>query len=98
DYVGLASPTAGCYFLRADDRCEIEVRHGKALKPGVCSLFPFNDLKRIGGVVVVSPHFLCPLRLRIPARVGEAQGTHAMVTAAALESGLIEADRDGTGI
>jgi hypothetical protein len=51
-------------------------------------LFPFNSFSLIGRTVVVSPHFLCPLRLRIPARPGEVEGTHARLEPLVRESAL----------
>jgi putative zinc- or iron-chelating protein len=86
DTVSFANSKGGCQFLDADNRCRIEKEHGKPLKPTVCSLFPFNSFSRIGKTVAVSPHFLCPLRLSLPPRPGEVEGTHAN-----LEAGL----RDG---
>lgn len=80
----------GCPFLRSDNRCGVEVDHGKSLKPGVCALFPFNAFTRIGNTVAVSPHYLCPLRLQVPARPAEVAGTHAMIEPAVRESGLLE--------
>lgn len=83
-------PGGGCPFLRSDNLCGIEVDHGKAIKPGVCTLFPFNVFTRIGNTVAVSPHYLCPLRLQVPARPNEVAGTHAMIEPAVRESGLLE--------
>ena len=40
-----------------------------------CTVFPFNSFSRIQKTVVVSPHFLCPLRLQVPARPGEVDGS-----------------------
>jgi hypothetical protein len=89
DIVTFATPSGRCHFLDGDNLCRIEKDHGKALKPGVCSLFPFNVFTRIGKVVAVSPHFMCPLRLQLPARPGEVEGTHAKLAAAVFESGLL---------
>lgn len=91
DVVYFANPTNGCYFLDADRLCRVEKEHGRALKPGVCGLFPFNWLLRVGDVIVIRPHFMCPLRAVIPARPGEVEGTHARVAALAAESGLLGA-------
>lgn len=90
DVVRLHTPPAGCLFLDPDDRCRIEKEQGRALKPGVCTLFPFNRFTRIGRVVAVSPHLLCPLRLRVPAQPGEVAGTHALLEAAVQDSGLLD--------
>jgi hypothetical protein len=88
--VTCATPTGQCFFLRSDNLCQIEIQHGKARKPGVCLLFPFNDFYKIGNTVVVAPHFMCPLRLRLPARPGEVEGTHARLEAAIKETAVLE--------
>jgi hypothetical protein len=90
DVLRFHTPDTGCVFLEADNRCGIETRHGRALKPGVCALFPFNRLTRIGRVVAVSPHLLCPLRLHVPACPGAVAGTHAALVDAVRESGLLD--------
>ena len=85
------NPAGACSFLGDDNRCQIEQRHGFDLKPGVCGLFPFNNFARIApDVVVLSPHFLCPLQVISPARPGWAAGTHDAVRTAALVSGLLD--------
>jgi hypothetical protein len=81
DTVTFANAKGACQFLDADNRCRIEKEHGKSLKPTVCSLFPFNSFGRIGKTLTVSPHFLCPLRLSLPASPGEVEGTHATLAA-----------------
>src|SRR5688500_13052982 len=90
DIVRFHTAPTGCFFLDADHRCRIEKEHGRALKPGVCGLFPFNRFTRIGQVVAVSPHFLCPLRLHVPARPGQVAGTPALVVGAVRDSGLLD--------
>lgn len=60
--LAFGTPAGRCFFLDEDNLCRIEKDHGKDLKPGVCSLFPFNAFRRIGKVVAVSPHFMCPIR------------------------------------
>ena len=90
EILDFVTPTGRCYFLGSDNFCRIEKDHGKALKPGVCSLFPFNSLSRIGNTVVVSPHFMCPLRLKLPAQPGKVTGTHSEVEKAVKASGLLE--------
>jgi hypothetical protein len=87
-----ATPTGQCFFLRSDNLCQIEVTHGKARKPGVCLLFPFNDFYRIGNTVVVSPHFMCPLRLELPAAPGKVEGTHARIKEAINDTMVLEPD------
>ena len=89
--VSFQNAAGGCSFLATDNRCQIEERHGFGLKPGVCGLFPFNNFSRIApDVVVLSPHFLCPLQVVSPARPGWAAGTHEAVRAAAVASGLVD--------
>ena len=87
--LSFATPTGGCYFLDGDDLCRIEKEHGRALKPGLCLVFPFNSFSLIGKTLVVSPHFMCPLRLRVPARPGEVKGTHADLEALLRETGIM---------
>src|SRR5436190_18591512 len=86
--VTCSTPAGRCFFLRNDNLCQIEVENGKKFKPGVCLLFPFNDFYRIGKTVVVAPHFLCPLRLKLPAEPGRVEGTHAKVDAMVRETEL----------
>lgn len=93
DIISFATPTGGCHFLDGDNLCRIEKEHGKQLKPGVCTLFPFNVFTRIGKTIAVSPHFMCPLRLRVPARPGEVEGTHSAVETAVRESALLDGDQ-----
>lgn len=87
--VYFANPPNGCYFLDPDRLCRIEKEHGRALKPGVCGLFPFNYLLRVGETVVIRPHFLCPLTAVVPPRPGAVEGTHARLAGQARESGLL---------
>ena len=87
DTVTFANAKGACQFLDADNRCRIEKEHGKSLKPTVCRLFPFNSFNKIGKTLTVSPHFLCPLRLSLPASLGEVEGTHAT-----LEAGLRDSE------
>ena len=88
--VSCATPNGRCFFLRSDNLCQIEVQHGKAKKPGVCLLFPFNDFYKIGETVAVAPHFMCPLRLSLPAMPGKVEGTHANIEAALKETVVLE--------
>jgi hypothetical protein len=90
ELVSFATPAGRCHFLDGDDRCRIEKQLGKSLKPGVCSLFPFNSFTRIGRTVAIRPHFMCPLRLQVPARPGHVEGTHALLEPATRESALLE--------
>lgn len=79
DVLSFATPSGRCYFLEQDNRCGIEVRHGKEVKPACCSLFPFNNYFRIGKTFVVSLNTLCPLRLQVPAQPGQVEGTHERI-------------------
>ena len=90
DILTFATPAGRCHFLDGGNLCRIEKEHGKALKPGVCTLFPFNVFTRIGKAVAVSPHFMCPLRLQVPARPGQVEGTHAVLETAVRESALLD--------
>jgi hypothetical protein len=92
DVVTVATPAGRCFFLRNDNLCQIEVEHGRARKPGICLLFPFNDFSRIGNTLVVAPHFLCPLRLNLPAAPGQVEGTHANIQRAIKETAMGEPD------
>jgi hypothetical protein len=98
DIVELSTPATGCHFLEPDNHCGIERHHGKDAKPGICTLFPFNLLRRIGRTIVVGPHFLCPLRVVVPARPGEVEGTHAAIAGAVEYSGLLGLDGRGSHI
>lgn len=91
DCLNFTTSTAGCAFLEPDNRCGVEVKHGKALKPGSCTVFPFNGFFRLGDVLFVSPMFLCPLRLVVPARPGEVQGTHRTILQSIEESRILDA-------
>jgi hypothetical protein len=92
DVVTVATPAGRCFFLRNDNLCQIELDHGRARKPGICLLFPFNDFSRIGNTLVVAPHFMCPLRLNLPASPGKVEGTHANVAKAIQETAMGESD------
>lgn len=88
--VTCATPAGRCFFLRNDNLCQIELDHGRPKKPGVCLMFPFNDFSRIGNTVVVSPHFMCPLRLSLPAAPGRVEGTHANIERALRETAMLD--------
>jgi hypothetical protein len=90
DVIQLATFRGTCQFLDADRHCRIERQHGKALKPGICTLFPFNAFSRIGASLVVRPHFICPLRMRVPAAPGAVAGTHEDIRSAIADSLLID--------
>src|SRR5262245_34548336 len=88
--VTCSTPSGKCFFLRQDGLCQIEVEHGRSRKPGVCLIFPFNDFYRIGTTVAVAPHFLCPLRLKLPSRPGEVEGTHARIEETIRDTDFLE--------
>jgi hypothetical protein len=90
DYIEFATPANGCILLDQDNRCRIEKESGKERKPSVCRLFPFNSFSRIGDVVAVRPHFLCPLRLQFPSRPGEVEGTHQTIAQTVTKSGILD--------
>jgi hypothetical protein len=90
DVVTVATPAGRCFFLRNDNLCQIELDHGRDRKPGICLLFPINDFSRIGNTLVVAPHFMCPLRLSLPAAPGKVEGTHASVARAIKETAMGE--------
>jgi hypothetical protein len=90
EVITLHNPVLGCYFLQEDNRCGIEVKHGTQLKPGLCRLFPFNNFSRLGGdIVVLAPHFLCPVRVVLP-RSDNVEGRHHKLIHAAKESFLLD--------
>lgn len=84
-----STPAGRCFFLEADRKCRIEKEKGAQAKPGVCLAFPFNRFMRLGKVVLVSPHFLCPLRLAFPPEPGRVAGTHAALEIELRETGLV---------
>lgn len=90
DVLTFATPSGKCYFLDENSRCSVEVRHGKEMKPTACRVFPFNNYSRLGKFFVVGLNFLCPLRLQVPARTGEVEGTHATIEAQLRESPYLE--------
>jgi hypothetical protein len=85
----LATTPNGCVMLESDNLCRIEKELGRASKPNVCRLFPFNHFARVGQTIIVHPHFLCPLRLQLPARPGEVEGTHATLENVIRETGIL---------
>lgn len=90
--ITFSTPVGQCFFLDRDNLCRIEKEHGQSLKPGVCLLYPFNNITRIGNAIAVSPQFSCPLRFNLPARPGEVGGTHAAIKAAIYESTTWDSD------
>lgn len=90
DVLTFATPSGRCYFLDQDNRCGVEVRHGKEMKPITCRVFPFNTYYRLGKSFVVALNFLCPLRLQVPANPGDVEGTHANIEAYLRDSPYLE--------
>lgn len=92
DQITFATTAGGCVMLDTDNSCRIEKELGKARKPNVCNLFPFNSFTRVGKTVAVMPHFLCPLRAIVPARPGQVQGTHALIETGIRETRMLNRD------
>jgi len=92
DEVIVATAGSGCVMLDSDNFCRIEKDLGKDKKPNICKLFPFNSFARVGKAVVVSPHFLCPLRVRVPASPGKVQGTHSLLETEIRQSRMLDRD------
>ena len=92
DFVEFATPISGCLLLDSDNWCRIEKEHGKTAKPNICNLFPFNSFTQIGKAIAVKPHFLCPLRIQVPARPGYVEGTHATIETAIRSSPIINSE------
>ena len=64
--------TDGCWMLKPDGLCEIEVEHGYAAKPHTCRLFPFNRIFQVGEVRVVDFNSkICPLQDASATRTGQ---------------------------
>jgi Fe-S-cluster containining protein len=64
--------TDGCWMLKPDGLCAIELTHGYAAKPHTCRLFPFNRIFRAGEVRVVDFNSkICPLQDAADARDGQ---------------------------
>jgi hypothetical protein len=90
DQITFATTASGCVVLDTDNLCRIEKDLGKGAKPNICNLFPFNLFAKIGTTIVVMPHFLCPLRAVVPARPGEVQGTHTLISDAIRNSRMLD--------
>lgn len=90
--VSFQNPARSCYFLEDDRQCRIQRDHGYELKPGVCVLFPFTNFRIVGTTALLRPHFLCPLRVILPADPASVEGSHAKISEAAEASGLLNLD------
>jgi len=90
DQITFATTASGCVMLDTDNFCRIEKELGKDKKPNICNLFPFNAFTKIGKTIVVIPHFLCPLRLVVPPRPGQVQGTHHQIASDLLKSQMLD--------
>ena len=61
------NPRGACWFLEEDGWCRVEREHGRASKPAVCRLFPFNRVFWMGTWAVVDFNsVICPLRAPPP--------------------------------
>lgn len=92
DQITFLTTGGGCVMLDTDNFCRIEKELGKDKKPNICNLFPFNMFTRIGKTIVVTPHFLCPLRAVVPPRPGGVLGTHALIEADIRKSQMLSRD------
>ena len=64
--------TDGCWMLKPDGLCAIEVEHGYAEKPHTCRFFPFNRIFQIGDLRVVDFNSkICPLQDVASERTGQ---------------------------
>lgn len=79
-----------CSFLNARDRCGVEEELGRAAKPSLCKAFPFNRISLLGDVRVVTPNFLCPLRLEAASSANA--GQHAKLAQELEEAGWLDQD------
>jgi Putative zinc- or iron-chelating domain len=85
-HIGNCAPS--CFFLTEAGRCEIHSRLGYAAKPETCRLFPFNNLRRVGGYLVVGPHqSLCPLEV-VPSGMTSRCSDHDALLDAMMEQGI----------
>ncbi len=91
DQLFLNTPVTGCSLLRGT-YCGVEEAFGKPHKPVGCTLFPFNNLFRVGDRLIVALHHICPLRLTLPARPGNVQGTHALIASTIQDLGICADD------
>jgi len=80
DFTMLGTPRSGCFFLENNGLCRIELASGRSAKPGLCIMFPFNRLERIGDHLVVRPFFRCSqLEAVVPRRPGSVAGSHSAI-------------------
>lgn len=62
--IRLLNLRGNCFFLEPNGFCRIQQEHGRAAKPFVCKMFPFNLFELSGDVLIVRPKpNLCPLHL-----------------------------------
>jgi Fe-S-cluster containining protein len=88
DLIWLANPASGCFFLDSDNLCRLEKEHTKDLKPGMCRLFPFNQLSKMGEWIVVAPSYFCPLSLADDSKPDQDIGRHARIEQTLSKTGL----------
>jgi hypothetical protein len=87
DQLFLNTPATGCTLLEGTS-CGVEKEFGKDRKPAGCTLFPFNNLFSVGKTLIVAIHHICPLRLVVPPRPGDVQGTHSVIAATIRDLGI----------
>lgn len=86
----LGTPQGGCLFLGDDGLCSIEAASGRDAKPGLCIMFPFNRLDRIGDRLIVRPYFRCRrFTAIVPPRPGAVAGTHSAILRDLQATGMV---------
>ncbi len=89
-FISLSTPKSGCWYLRNDGRCMVELNYGRSAKPDVCLAFPFNRLYTIGDHLVIKPNYLCShLEPVIPPRPGDVTGSHTAVVEELYATGMV---------
>jgi hypothetical protein len=79
-FIDLSTPSGGCLFLQNNGLCKIEITYGRDAKPGICLMFPFNNMQRVDNHLILRPQFLCKqFEPVIPPRPGFVNGSHATI-------------------
>ncbi len=78
-----------CFLLDGGHSCSIENQLGKTMKPGVCRAFPFNNISSSDNLLIIAPHFLCPLNLTQNNSGLSHKGSHAEIFQELLETGIL---------
>ena len=74
--LGVFNMEPECFFLTQDNTCRIHQNMGYEAKPETCRLFPFNNIIRVGGHLVVKPHSgICPLQIS-ESEVADGKSSH----------------------